>query len=306
MRRTAPLYPIIVLVLLLVVPLRGQEKPSSLPDWPIDLLMNYSITPNVTYAVGANVECKLDVYARRGPEPGPYPTLIMIHGGGWVAGTKEGSQLNILPYLAMGFSAVNVEYRLAKASLAPSAVEDCRLALRWVMKNAKAYGFDTARVVISGGSAGGHLALMTGLLTPEAGFDAPREWDQATQGMPVAAIVNWFGITDVRDLLTGVNRQQYAVSWIGSQPDGERLATRVSPLTYVRKGNPPVLSIHGDNDNLVPYSHAVRLHKALTEAGVPNQLITVPGGKHGGFPRDAMVSAYATIREFLVKQRIIH
>jgi acetyl esterase/lipase len=213
--------------------------------------------------------------------------------------------MNIFPYLAMGFSAVNVEYRLAKVALAPAAVEDCRLALRWVMKNARTYGFDTSRVVITGGSAGGHLALMTGMLTPDAGFDAPREWDQATQGMPVAAIVNWFGITDVKDLLSGANRQQYAVSWIGSQADGEGLAKQLSPLTYVRKGLPPIISIHGDNDNLVPYSHAVRLHKALTDAGVPNQLITVPGGKHGGFPREAMVSAYGTIREFLVRNGIV-
>jgi dipeptidyl aminopeptidase/acylaminoacyl peptidase len=60
-----------------------------------------------------------------------------------------------------------------------------------------------------------------------------------------------------------------------------------------------VLTIHGDNDQLVPYSQAVHLHKALTAAGVTNRLVTIPGGRHGGFTRDQMVSAYAAIREFL-------
>jgi acetyl esterase/lipase len=295
----------ITLVLILVLPVNGQERPSAEAVWPLDLMMNYSVTPNITYAVGNNIECKLDVYARRGPDTGPFPTVVQIHGGGWVAGSKEGSVMSIFPYLAMGFSAVNVEYRLARVSLAPAAVEDCRLALRWVFKNAKAYGFDTSRVIITGGSAGGHLALMTGMLTPEAGLDAPREWDQAPLPVSAAAIVNWFGITDVKDLLAGANRQQYAVSWFGSQPDRDQSAVRLSPLTYVRKGAPPTLTIHGDNDNLVPYSHAVRLHRALTEAGVPNLLVTIPGGKHGGFSRDHMVSAYATIREFLTQHGIL-
>jgi acetyl esterase/lipase len=213
--------------------------------------------------------------------------------------------MQIMPYLAMGFSAVNVEYRLAKVSLAPASVEDCRLALRWIFKNAKAYGFDTTRIVITGGSAGGHLALMTGMLDESAGFDAPKEWDHQIFPMSVAAIVNWFGITDVKDLLAGPNRQNYAVSWLGSQPNRDQLAARVSPLTYVRKGVPPILTIHGDNDNLVPYGHAVRLHKALTKANVPNQLVTVPGGKHGGFTRDQMISAFTTIREFLAQQKIL-
>ncbi|MEW6511658.1 MAG: alpha/beta hydrolase [Bacteroidota bacterium] len=295
---------LLVALLMVVLSAAGQTTSSSLPTWPVDLMMDYSVIPNVTYSTANNFECKLEVYARRA-SGGPFPTAVHIHGGGWVVGTKESSVMQLMPYLSMGFSAVNVEYRLAKVSLAPAAVEDCRLALRWIFKNAKAYGFDTTRIIITGGSAGGHLALMTGMLDESAGFDAPKEWDQQNFPTPVAAIINWFGITDVKDLLAGPNRQNYAVSWLGSQPNREQLAARVSPLTYVRKGLPPILTIHGDNDNLVPYNHAVRLHKALTEANVPNQLVTVPGGKHGGFTRDQMLSAFATIREFLVQQKIL-
>jgi acetyl esterase/lipase len=264
------------------------------------MLRNCWIYPNITYSVASNYQCKLDVYALQSTK-GPVPTVVYIHGGGWVAGVKETDILEALPYFEMGCSFVNVEYRLASVSLAPAAVEDCRLALRWVYQNAKKFNFDTSRIIITGGSAGGHLALMTGMLDESAGFDAAKDWNTARLILPVAAIINWYGITDVNDLLSGPNRQGYAVSWLGSQSGGEELARRVSPLTYVRKGLPPIFTVHGDADELVPYSHAVRLHEALDDAGVPNKLLTIPGGKHGGFTREQMLTIFSSIREFLAQ-----
>lgn len=274
-----------------------QDLPAA-TQWAIGLAESTEVFPNITYTTANGHECKLDVY-RRVTSDTATVTVVSIHGGGWVGGTKEGAVMNILPYLSMGCSVVNVEYRLASVSLAPAAVEDCRLALRWVIQNARKYHFDPSRIVVTGGSAGGHLALMTGMLDSTAGLDAPMAWDQSRVPLHVAAIINWFGITDVRDLLSGANRQQYAVSWLGSQPDREKVAERVSPMTYVRKGLPPILSIHGDRDDLVPYTQAVRLHRALSAAGVPNQLITVPGGRHGGFTSDQRTNIYRTIQEFL-------
>ncbi|MEX2116840.1 MAG: alpha/beta hydrolase [Bacteroidota bacterium] len=238
-------------------------------------------------------------------EPRP-PRLSTSMGADGLPVPKNNAVLGILPFLEMGFSVVNVGYRLGKVSPAPAAVEDCRLALRWVHKNAKEFGFDTTRIVITGGSAGGHLALMTGMLHPGAGFDAPKDWDTQQLNLKVAAVVNFFGITDVADLLSGPNRQEYAVSWIGSQENGVSVARRVSPLTYVRMGLPPILTIHGDNDQLVPYSHAVRLHEALTKAGIRNELLTIPGGRHGGFTDDETKKIFQTIREFLKAQRILN
>ena len=267
-------------------------------SWTINAVNDYRIVPNVTYSVANNYECKLDVYTKRTVTT-PLPTVLLIHGGGWVGGTKEGALMMALPYLEMGLAVVNVEYRLAKSSLAPAAVEDCRLALRWVFKNAKEYGFDTTKIIVTGGSAGGHLALMTGMLEAADGFDMPKDWDYSGVQPKAAVIINWYGITDVKDLLAGPNKQNYAVYWIGSQLHKDELAQRVSPLTYVRKTLPPILTIHGDKDGLVPYDHAVRLHAKLTAAGVPNQLITVPGGNHGGFSKVEMVRIFGAIREFL-------
>lgn len=84
----------------------------------------------------------------------------------------------------------------------------------------------------------------------------------------IAAIVNWFGITDVVDELNGPNMKDYAVAWLGSLPDREAIARRVSPLTYVRAGLPPIITIHGNADSTVPYQHAVRLKDALDRVGV--------------------------------------
>ena len=293
-----------IVVLIAVYPLAAQQPSQELMDWTIDMRMNYGVTGNIVYSTASGYDCKLDVYQRRNVTT-PVPGLSNIHGGGWVGGTKEGNNVEILPYFALGFSVVNVEYRMARNAFAPGAVEDCRLALKWVIKNAKTYNFDTTKIVVTGGSAGGHLALMTGMLNFEAGFDATKDWDQENPSMRVAAIINWFGITDVKDLLSGENRQNYAVSWIGTQENGAKLAERVSPLSYVRKDLPPILSFHGTKDQLVPYAHATRLHAALDKAGVPNKLVTIPDGKHGGFTREQMIMCFTTIREFLKQNHIL-
>ena len=270
-------------------------------------LFRYRVEPNIVYHTANNFQNKLDVYMP--PDAtAPTPVVIVIHGGGWVEGSKEERVLEMMPYLQMGFAAVNVEYRLGRISLAPAAVEDCRCALHWVFANAKKYNFDPTRVVLQGGSAGGHLALMTGMLTPAAGFD--RECRTADEdywsGAPgtskdprVAAIVNWFGIADVLDEIHGPNAKGYAVVWLGDQPNADEIAKRVSPINYVTSDLPPIITIHGTKDTLVPYEQSVRLHKALDAAKVPNQFFTVPGAGHGGFTYEQNQKSWAAIRQFL-------
>jgi len=273
--------------------------------------------PNVTYIKANGIEEKLDVYALRVPpknprelpgttiQPAPWPVVIFIHGGGWVQGTKEGSMLSALPFLGLGYSVVNVEYRLANVSLAPAAIEDCRCALRWVIAHAKDYNFDVHRIVIAGASAGGHLALTTGMLKASDGFDRLCYTVDEPQ---VAAIVDFFGITDLPDMLEGPNKKPfpenwaYTTQWIGNQPNRMEIAKAASPMTYVRTGLPPTISIHGDADPLVPYQHSVKLQDALGKAGVPHELVTVPGGGHGNFSTAEWQRAFSAIEKFLSAQ----
>ncbi len=261
---------------------------------------SYDVTSNIVYKVASNYELKLDVY-RPHSSTAPVPVVMMIHGGGWIISNKDDYVLTAGPYLAMGFAVVNVEYRLGKVSLAPAAVEDCQCALRWIGVHAKEYNFDLDKVIVTGPSAGGHLALTTGMIPASAGFanECANLSGPNDPGPRVAAIINLFGITDVADLLAGPNLRTYAVTWLGGQSGREDLAKRLSPLTYVRPGVPPVLTIHGDADPTVPYSHAVRLHQALDKAGVRNQLLTIHGGGHGGFTAEQDLLVFETTRSFL-------
>ena len=208
----------------------------------------------------------------------------------------------MLPYLEMGFAVVNITYRLARVSEAPAAVEDCRCALRWLVQNAEEYDFDVNRIVVMGYSAGGHLALTTGMLPASAGLD--RECP-GPDTLKVAAIVNWYGITDVMDLLDGANMRTYAVQWLGSRPDRNDVAKRLSPMTYVRKDLPPILTIHGDADPTVPYQHATKMLAALQQAGATSELVTIHGGRHGRFPHDQQLRAVEAVRAFLTQHGLM-
>jgi acetyl esterase/lipase len=257
----------------------------------------YRITPNITYLTASGYDNKLDVYQFQTPTPNA--TLIYIHGGGWAGGpSKEQYQHWFLPFLHMGWNVVNVEYRSSAIALAPAAVEDCLCALRWVYKNAKQYNIDTTRLVTMGHSAGGHLALTTGMIPASAELDRQCP---GPEDLKVAAIVNWYGITDVADIIDGPNTKTYAVKWLSSLPNRREIAKRVSPLTYLRPGLPPAITIHGDADPTVPYAHATQLHDGLNKAKVSNELVTVKGGKHGSFGVKPTQDAYVAILEFLGK-----
>lgn len=311
MRRAVYVSALCLVLLVTFAPNSARAQTSAPDKWTDYASGDYDIQPNITYAIANNTELKLDLYLphdRRVPKP----TLILFHGGGWVGGKKEQNVFYLLPYLSMGWAVINVEYRLAANSPAPAAVEDCRCALRWAFYHAKDYNLDASRFVLTGTSAGGHLALITGMLPAQSVFDRQcatdndTRWNQATEPqIKVAAIVNWFGITDVAELIDGPNAKHYAMEWFGSLTNRAELARQVSPITYVRAGLPPIITIHGDEDDVVPYSQAVRLHDALNKAGVPNQLVTIHGRKHDGFNRQELVNSYAAIREFLRRNNIL-
>jgi acetyl esterase/lipase len=166
----------------------------------------------------------------------------------------------------------NIEYRLAPSAPAPAAVHDVLKAAQWFEEHAAMYKVDPKKIVAAGGSAGGHLALMIAM-TPASADLGPAS--------KIAAVIDFFGITDVAALLAGPDQREFAAAWIPPQPGRMELARRVSPLTYVRKALPPILILHGDADPTVPYEQSVALEKALKSAAVDATLITIPGGGHG-------------------------
>jgi len=271
-----------------------------------------AVEPNITYLRASGQDLKLDVYRPRGDGTARLPVVLHFHGGGWVAGNRESRALTVLPYLQMGFAVVNVQYRLANVALAPAAVEDTLCALQWVGRNAERYRFDLDRVVTTGDSAGGHLALATAMIPGDSPFANGCASTEPTWSGPyknvapkVKAVVNWYGITDVADMLQGPNVRSYAVAWFGSLPGRTALAKELSPLNHVRAGGPAVFTIHGDDDKLVPYAHGVRLKSALDKAGVRNVLHTVKGGGHGGFSAEEQVVIFNDVQAFLRQQHVL-
>lgn len=298
-----PRSPILALiaVLALAIPVVAQRPAEDAPAFAAYLSTGHQVTPNITYLTASGVELKLDVYRPRGAS-GPLPTVLFFHGGGYrITATKEASVLNVVPWLQMGWNAVNVEYRPTNVALAPAAVEDARCAVRWVMQNAKEYGVDPERIVLTGQSAGGHLAYIGAMLPESAGLDRRCP---GRDPLKVAAVVSWYGISDYRSLVDDPARD-YAVTWIGPQPNRMEVARLVSPMTHVRAGLPPTLVIHGDADPIVPFDQAVRIVDALKKAGVTAELFTVPGGRHGNFPREHVLGAWTAIESFLVKNGLM-
>lgn len=264
----------------------------------------YWMQPDVVYGSANNTPLKLDIWYPR-DNPNPTPTVVYIHGGGWIFGSKEGAVYQLLPYLERGWRVVNVEYRMAGNSLAPGSVEDTRCALRWIYRNAAQWKFDTSKIILTGHSAGGHLSLITGMLPDGTALDN-RCYADAKSGdvpMKVAAIVNWYGISDVNDLIKGPNVKNYAVMWMGSLPNADDVAKSVSPLTYVRAGLPPVISIHGDKDSVVPYAHSARLHEALKKSNNVERLVTIEGGDHGMFTKEQYTKGFDEIWKFLAENK---
>ncbi len=254
---------------------------------------NYQIEANIRYSL--HPETVLDIVQARAPALKNRPGVIVIHGGGWIGGDKE-SMLEpfCLPFVEHGFVVANVEYRLAHAASAPAAVNDVLEAAKWFRDRAADYKVDPNQIIVTGISAGGHLAMVVGMAPESAGLGP---------SIKVAAIVNFYGISDVSDQLQGPHLQSYAVTWIPEQPGRMELAKKLSPITYVRKGLPPVLSIHGDADPVVPFDQSVRLTKELKAAGDQAELITVPRGQHG-FPPEEMSNLWPQIFKWLKKHKI--
>lgn len=262
---------------------------------PVEFPAGFSAQLNVVYTTVKGWEGKMDLYLPP-KEKGNSPVVINIHGGGWNKGVKE-SQTGFSTFFKAGFAVANIEYRLTGQATAPAAIEDTRCALIYLIKNAEALNIDVNKIVIMGGSAGGHLALMGGLLGNDHSFDKNCP---GVENIKVAAIIDKYGISDVWDWGYGqVIKSKSARSWLGEYANDEKFAKSVSPINYITKNSPPVFIVHGDADPTVPYQQSVDLHKKLVAAGVKTEFITVEEGLHGKFEKEKNSEINKAMMEFI-------
>jgi acetyl esterase/lipase len=220
---------------------------------------------------------KLDLYMPAKVEKGQrFPGIVVIHGGGWTGGTKRGArEQNIGTNLAKnGYVCISIDYLLATKDRPawPHNLHDCKTAVRWLRAHAAKYHVDPDRIGVIGGSAGGHLALMVGLTGPEAGLDPQGPY--GTFSCQVQAVVDLYGPADL------VQRGRDHVMLPGTQGDKPDLYKQASPVAHARKGNPPVLILHGTRDATVPVGQSQRMAEALKKAGVEYELVLVEGAPH--------------------------
>jgi acetyl esterase/lipase len=263
---------------------------------PVDYPQGYTAQLNVVYTMVNGWEGKVDLYLPP-KNQGPSAVVINIHGGGWNHGVKE-SQTGFSTFFKAGFAVANIEYRLTGQATAPAAIEDTRCALIYLIKNAKALNIDVNKIVIMGGSAGGHLALMAGLLANDHRFDTNCP---GVEKIKVAAIIDKYGITDVWDWGYGKNiTSKSATNWLGAKAKDEAFAKSVSPVSYVTKASPPVFIVHGDADPTVPYQQSVALYKMLQDVQVKSEFVTEPGGLHGKFDKEKNSEINKAIMKFIL------
>jgi acetyl esterase/lipase len=269
----------------------------------------FSEATNIKY--GNADDQKLDIYSQGQwigepyywkPDSVTHHTLVYIHGGGWMGGTKDHITPFIIPYLQKGWNVITVEYRTGEGT-APEAVDDCMMAMQWIARHAKNYNVDRGHIVVSGESAGGHLALITGLLNSIPGSHRYYSGDS----LKIEAIVNWYGITDIAGVDNFYRQKNeisnYASLWVGNPQRMDSISDAFSPVKRITASTPAIISVHGRKDSVVPYQQAVTLHELLGKAGIRNELVTIDDGKHLGFTDKEYQYIYSKVFDFLQKLR---
>ena len=222
----------------------------------------------------------------------PRPTLMWIHGGGWLGGDKASQISQLIPYLERGWNVFNVNYRQG-AGTAPQAVDDVMCAYKFISEKLAEAGQPTDQIVVSGASAGGHLSLAVGLLNTTGTHPCKTS-------TPPQSVVNWYGITDIEMVDEYLNtrdaNRNYARAWAGTAQKIAEVSAAYSPLYLISDQAPPIISIHGTNDTVVPYEQGEALHASLN---TPNELVTLAGGTHGGFTDAQHIEAFTRIFAFI-------
>ena len=249
-----------------------------------------SAQPDIVYGSADGVDLKLDL-ARPSEGAGPFPVVLCIHGGAWITGSKAvyGPVLQMLA--GAGYAAASIDYRLAPRYKYPAQIDDVRLAAAYLRAHAAELNIDPSRMAVLGDSAGGHLALLLGLTEPRDRF---------------RAVINLYGVSDVArwlpnpegEQIEGMDAPTLLEKVYGTRDRSSDVLRKASPLTYVTKGNPPVLTMHGDADPTVRIEQAQWLHEALRKNGVEEKLVVVKGAKHG-FEGQDMQTCIFTVVDFL-------
>ncbi|MEO5957710.1 MAG: alpha/beta hydrolase [Opitutaceae bacterium] len=251
-------------------------------------LASAAVQTDIVYGTAGGESLKLDAFVPEGA--GPFPAVILVHGGGWTAGDKSGGPRKGYmapmhePLEKAGFAWFSINYRLAPKHPYPACIEDVETAIRWVKAHAKEYRIDPNRIALSGESSGGHLVALAAV--------------RADASTRLAAIVPFYGRFDlIDDLKPGAELRPNYVALFGKPTLDEatmKVMREASPLFHAKRGLPPFLLVHGTVDASVPFQQSVLWQARMKELGVPCELMTIKEGVHGMISWDPVAPTYKT------------
>ena len=260
------------------------------------------VTRNLEYARYNDRKLHLDLYLPSRDNTAPLPVIVVVRGGGWHFGDKEGFAF-IAGYLAeAGFAAACIEYRPTEEAPFPAAVYDVKAAVRWLRANAAHYRLDTSRIGAIGGSAGGHLVALLGTSAEEPALEGPG--GNSGFSSRVTAVVAMAPLTDFRLTWFQPGGKDGAAFLGAGLTAGDNRLLLASPVTHVTASAPPLLLMHSRTDAEVSYQQSLELKARYEARGRPVELITVEDAPHAfwnysrWFP-EAMVQAIDFFRRTL-------
>ncbi len=261
-----------------------------MPETSDSPLLNYRVVRNLEYARPDEKPLHLDAYLPKGD--GPFPAVLVVHGGAWRFGSKVQLAGYAIALANRGFAAFAINYRLAPQHRFPAQIEDCRAAVKWIRDHAREYDVDPARIGATGYSAGGHLVALLGA-TPGAADH---------KGTGIQCVVAGGAPCDFR---SAPENSRGLAFWLGDSrakvPDAYRAA---SPIVFVNEKSAPMFFFGGDADRLVPPDTARAMVKALQAARVDAAIEVIKGASHlqAAMNGEALEHGWKFLEEHLKKK----
>jgi len=253
------------------------------------------IVRNCEYVKRDSGPLAMDVYMP--PGAGPYPAVLVVHGGAWKIGSRAQLAAVAIALAERGYTAACVSYRLAPKDTFPAQIYDCQAAVRWLRQHAKEYKIDPARVGGYGYSAGGHLVALLGALDDDDFREAGVAADAPSARLQV--VIAGGAPCDFSVLSEDSKRLAY---WLGGTPKQKPKEYRdASPVTFISADDPPMFFFHGAHDLLVPANSPQRMVSLLTKAGVTAEMHMIPHAGHieAIFDQATMASAMEFVDKYL-------
>jgi len=228
----------------------------------------YRIIADVQYCTGGGKPLLMDLFIPISPAKRPTPAVLWLHGGGWERGDKNGNS-GALMLAEAGFVTASIFYRLSGDSPFPADIQGCKCAIRYLRANARAYGIDPNRIGVAGASAGGHLAELVATADNVPELEGNGGWPRVSSRVQAASA--YYGASD---FTVGAREFQHHTGKVivklfrGDEKEKPELYKQASPIMHVSKDDPPLLLVHGDHDDLVPFDQSVEMTKAYERAGL--------------------------------------